>query len=91
MGYGQSSRSNVVKVKREDYPKKLKRKQMLSGLVIRSYARDKNFLSDEMVVNLKKHSKNHTNKHMKSMVYKMEKMGMSFSKAHSETMKKYGK
>ena len=91
MGYGQSSRSNVVKVKREDYPKKLKRKQMLSGIVIRSYARDKNFLSDEMVVNLKKHSKNHTNKHMRSMVYKMEKMGMSFSKAHSETMKKYGK
>ena len=44
-----------------------------------------------MVKKLKEHSKNHTNKHMKSMVYKMEKMGMSFSKAHSETMKKYGK
>ena len=93
MGYGSKSvaKQNVVKVKREDYPKKLKRKQMLSAIVIRSYAKNKNFLTDEMVVNLKKHSKNHTNKHMKSMVYKMEKMGMSFSKAHSETMKKYGK
>ena len=91
MGYGQSSRSNVVKVKREDYPKKLKRKQMLSGIVIRSYAKNKNFLTDAMVKKLKEHSKHHTNKHMRSMVYKMEKMGMSFSKAHSETMKKYGK
>ena len=91
MGYGQSSRSNVVKVKREDCPKKLKRKQMLSAIVIRSYAKNKNFLTDSLVKKLKEHSKNHTNKHMKSMVYKMEKMGMSFSKAHSETMKKYGK
>ena len=88
MGYGSS---NVVKVKREDYPKKLKRKQMLSGLVIRSYARDKNFLTDAMVKRLRQHSKNHTNKHMRSMVYKMEKMGLTFSKAHQETMMKYGK
>lgn len=88
MGYGSS---NVVKVKRVNYPKKLERKQMLSGLVIRSYAKNKNFLTDAMVAALKKHSKNHTIRHMRSMVYKMEKLGMSFSKAHSETMKKYGK
>ena len=88
MGYGSS---NVVKVKRVNYPKKLERKQMLSGLVIRSYAKNKNFLTDAMVKKLKEHSKNHTNRHMRSMVNKMEKLGMSFSKAHSETMKKYGK
>tara|TARA_R110002167_G_scaffold88809_2_gene239449 strand:- start:2660 stop:2929 length:270 start_codon:yes stop_codon:yes gene_type:complete len=89
MGYGQAKQT--VKVKRVGYPKKLARKQMLNGLVIRSYAKDKNFLTDAMVDALKKHSKNHTNRHMKSMVYKMEKMGMSFSKAHKATMVKYGK
>jgi len=40
---------------------------------------------------LRQHSKNHTNKHMRSMVYKMEKMGLSFAKAHQESMMKYGK
>ena len=87
MAYG----NNIVKVKRVDYPKKLERKSMLSGIVIRSYAKDKNVLSDAMVKKLREHSKHHTIKHMRSMVYKMERMGMSFSKAHSETMKKYGK
>ena len=87
MGYGK----NTVKVKKAGLPKKLERKQMLNGVVIRSYAKDKNFLTDAMVDALKKHSKNHTNRHMKSMVYKMEKMGMSFSKAHKATMVKYGK
>tara|TARA_R110000765_G_scaffold221344_1_gene325274 strand:- start:982 stop:1251 length:270 start_codon:yes stop_codon:yes gene_type:complete len=89
MGYGQAKQT--VKVKKAGLPKKLARKQMLNGLVIRSYAKDKNFLTDAMVDALKKHSKNHTNRHMKSMVYKMEKMGMSFSKAHKATMVKYGK
>tara|TARA_R110002167_G_C12470603_1_gene633623 strand:- start:201 stop:464 length:264 start_codon:yes stop_codon:yes gene_type:complete len=87
MAYG----NNIVKVKRVDYPKKLERKSMLSGIVIRSYAKDKNVLSDAMVKKLREHSKHHTIRHMRSMVYKMERMGMSFSKAHSETMKKYGK
>ena len=82
---------NTVKVKRVGYPKKLERKQMLNGLVIRSYAKDKNFLTDAMVKKLREHSKHHTLKHMRSMVYKMEKMGMSFSKAHKATMEKYGK
>ena len=79
------------KLVKTEMPIKLKRKQMLSGLVIRSYAKNKNFLTDAMVKKLKEHSKNHTNRHMRSMVNKMEKLGMSFSKAHSETMKKYGK
>jgi len=79
------------KLVKKELPKKLKRKQMLNGLVIRSYARDKNFLSDSMVKRLRQHSKNHTNKHMRSMVYKMEKMGLSFAKAHQESMMKYGK
>ena len=79
------------KLVKTEMPIKLKRKQMLSGLVIRSYAKNKNFLTDAMVAALKKHSKNHTIRHMRSMVNKMEKLGMSFSKAHSETMKKYGK
>ena len=77
------------KLVKKEMPIKLKRKQMLSGLVIRSYAKNKNFLSDAMIKRLREHSKHHTNKHMKSMVSKMEK-GMSFSKSHSETMKKYG-
>ena len=77
-------------VKRE-LPIKLARKSMLNGLVIRGYAKNKNFLTDAMVKRLREHSKHHTIKHMKSMVYKMEKLGLSFSKAHSETMKKYGK
>ncbi len=89
MGYGQAKQT--VKVKRVGYPKKLERKQMLNGLVIRSYAKDKNFLTDAMVKKLREHSKHHTLKHMRSMVYKMEKMGMSFSKAHKATMVKYGK
>ena len=79
--------NNLVK---KEMPIKLKRKQMLSGLVIRSYAKNKNFLSDAMVRSLREHSKNHTIRHMRSMIGKMEK-GMSFSKAHQETMKKYGK
>ena len=79
------------KLVKTEMPIKLKRKQMLSGLVIRSYAKNKNFLTDAMVKKLKEHSKNHTNRHMRYMVNKMEKLGMSFSKAHSETMKKYGK
>ena len=79
------------KLVKKELHKKLKRKQMLNGLVIRSYARDKNFLSDSMVKRLRQHSKNHTNKHMRSMVYKMEKMGLSFAKAHQESMMKYGK
>jgi len=83
MAYG----SNKL-VKRK-MPVKLARKSMLSGLVIRGYAKDKNFLSDAMVKKLREHSKHHTVKHMRSMIGKMEK-GMSFSKAHSETMKKYG-
>lgn len=79
------------KLTKKELPIKLTRKSMLSGIVIRGYAKDKNFLSDAMVRRLREHSKHHTIKHMKSMVYKMERMGMSFSKAHSETMKKYGK
>jgi len=78
------------KLVKKQMPIKLKRKQMLNGLVIRGYAKDKNFLSDAMVMKLRQHSKIHTIKHMKSMINKMEK-GMSFSKAHSETIKKYGK
>ena len=38
MAYG----NNIVKVKRVDYPKKLERKSMLSGIVIRSYAKNGN-------------------------------------------------
>ena len=77
-------------VKRE-MPIKLARKAMLNGLVIRSYAKNKNFLTDAMVKRLREHSKIHTIRHIKSMVYKMERLGMSFSKAHQETMLKYGK
>jgi len=84
MAYGSS------KLVKRKMPVKLERKSMLNGMVIRSYAKDKNFLSDAMVKKLREHSKHHTAKHMRSMVGKMEK-GMSFSKAHSETMKKYGK
>lgn len=79
------------KLVKKKMPIKLARKSMLNGLVIRGYAKNKNFLTDAMVKRLREHSKHHTIKHMKSMVYKMEKLGMSFSKAHSETMKKYGK
>ena len=79
------------KLVNKELPIKLTRKSMLSGILIRGYAQNKNFLSDAMVRRLREHSKHHTIKHMKSMVYKMERMGMSFSKAHSETMKKYGK
>tara|TARA_R110000803_G_C11785347_1_gene297236 strand:+ start:105 stop:356 length:252 start_codon:yes stop_codon:yes gene_type:complete len=79
------------KLVKKELPIKLTRKSMLSGILIRGYAQNKNFLSDAMVRRLREHSKHHTIKHMKSMVYKMERMGMSFSKAHSETMKKYGK
>ena len=78
------------KLVKKQMPIKLVRKQMLNVLVIRGYAKDKNFLSDAMVKRLREHSKHHTIKHMRSMVGKMEK-GMSFSKAHSETIKKYGK
>ena len=79
------------KLVKKELPIKLTRKSMLSGILIRGYAKDKNFLSDAMVRRLREHSKHHTIKHMKSMVYKMERLGMSFSKSHSETMKKYGK
>tara|TARA_B110000037_G_scaffold222480_1_gene297534 strand:- start:1185 stop:1436 length:252 start_codon:yes stop_codon:yes gene_type:complete len=79
------------KLVKKKMPIKLARKSMLNGLVIRGYAKNKNFLTDAMVKRLREHSKHHTIKHMKSMVYKMEKLGLSFSKAHSETMKKYGK
>jgi len=78
------------KLVKKEMPIKLTRKSMLSALIIRSYAKDKNFLSDAMIKKLREHSKHHTAKHMRSMVGKMEK-GMSFSKAHSETMKKYGR
>lgn len=76
-------------IKRE-MPIKLTRKSMLSPAVIRSYAKNKNFLTDAMVMKLRQHSKIHTIRHIRSMIGKMEK-GMSFSKAHQETMKKYGK
>lgn len=79
------------KLVKKQMPIKLQRKQMLSGIVIRSYAKNKNFLSDAMVRRLKEHSKHHTIRHMRSMVYKMEKLGLTFSKAHQETMMKYGK
>lgn len=79
------------KLVKKEMPIKLQRKQMLSGIVIRSYAKNKNFLSDAMVRRLKEHSKHHTIRHMRSMVYKMEKLGLTFSKAHEETMMKYGK
>ena len=79
------------KLVKKEMPIKLQRKQMLSGLVIRSYARNKNFLTDAMVRRLREHSKHHTIRHMRSMVYKMEKLGLTFSKAHQETMMKYGK
>lgn len=79
------------KLVKKEMPIKLQRKQMLSGIVIRSYARNKNFLTDAMVKRLREHSKHHTIRHMRSMVYKMEKLGMSFTKAHQETMMKYGK
>ncbi len=78
------------KLVKKEMPIKMLRKSMLAPAVIRSYAKNKNFLSDAMVKKLREHSKHHTIKHMRSMVGKMEK-GMSFSKAHSETMKKYGK
>lgn len=78
------------KLVKKEMPIKMLRKSMLAPAVIRSYAKNKNFLSDAMVKKLSEHSKHHTIKHMRSMVGKMEK-GMSFSKAHSETMKKYGK
>ncbi len=91
MAYGSTTSSKmIVKVKKK-LPKVLKRKSMLNGLMIRSYAKNKNFLTDAMVKRLREHSKHHTIKHMRSMVYKMETLGMSFSKAHEETMKKYGK
>ena len=79
------------KLVKKKMPIKLARKSMLNGLVIRGYAQNKNYLSDAMVKKLREHSKHHTIKHMRSMVYKMEKLGMSFSKAHSESIKKYGK
>ena len=79
------------KLVKKELPIKLTRKSMLSGILIRGYAKNKNFLSDAMVKKLREHSKHHTIKHMKSMVYKMERLGMSFTKAHQETMKKYGK
>jgi len=78
------------KLVKKQMPIKLGRKQMLNGLVIRGYAKDKNFLSDAMVKRLREHSKHHTIKHMRSMVGKMEK-GMTFSQSHQATMKKYGK
>lgn len=78
------------KVVKKEMPIKLARKSMLSSIVIRSYAKDKNFLSDAMVKKLREHSKHHTVKHMRSMVGKMEK-GMTFSQSHQATMKKYGK
>ena len=90
MGYGQSSRSNVVKVKKVNYPKKLERKSVLSAMVIRSYAKNKNFLTDAMVKKLKEHSKHHTNKHMKQMVVQMEG-GDSFANSHKKAQKKIGK
>ena len=76
-------------VKRE-MPIKLSRKAMLSAIVIRSYAKNKNILSDAMIKKLREHSKIHSVKHMRSMVGKMEK-GMTFSQAHQATIKKYGK
>ena len=76
-------------IKRE-LPIKLTRKAMLSGIVIRGYAKDKNFLSDAMIKKLREHSKIHTIRHIRSMVGKMEK-GMTFSQSHQATMKKYGK
>ena len=79
------------KLVKKEMPIKLQRKQMLSGIVIRSYAKNKNFLSDAMVKRLREHSKHHTIRHMRSMVYKMEKLGLTFSKAHQGTMMKYGK
>ena len=78
------------KLVKKQMPIKLARKQMLNGLVIRGYAKDKNFLSDAMVKKLREHSKHHTIKHIRSMVGKMER-GMTFSQSHQATMKKYGK
>ena len=78
------------KIMKRELPIKMNRKQILSGMVIRSYAKNKNFLTDSMVKRLREHSKIHTIRHIKSMVGKMER-GMNFSQAHRETMKKYGK
>ena len=61
------------KLVKKEMPIKMLRKSMLSGIVIRSYAKNKNFLSDAMVKKLREHSKHHTIQHMRSMVGKMEK------------------
>lgn len=78
------------KLVKRQMPIKLARKAMLSGIVIRGYAKNKNFLTDAMVKKLREHSKIHTIRHIRSMVGKMER-GMSFSQSHQATMKKYGK
>tara|TARA_R110002012_G_scaffold64557_1_gene169685 strand:+ start:500 stop:775 length:276 start_codon:yes stop_codon:yes gene_type:complete len=91
MAYGSTTSSKMIVKIKKNLPKKMKRKAMLNGLMIRSYAKNKNFLTDAMVKRLREHSKHHSIRHMRSMVYKMETLGMSFSKSHEETMKKYGK
>ena len=78
------------KLVKKEMPVKVKRKQMLSGLVIRSYAKNKNFLSDAMVRKLREHSKHHTNSHIKQMVVQMEG-GDSFATSHKKAQKKMGK
>lgn len=49
-----------------------------------------NSLSDTQKERLKKHSVHHTAKHM-TMMRKLMKEGMSFTKAHNKTMKEIGK
>jgi len=78
------------KLVKKEMPIKLQRKQMLNGLVIRSYAKNKNFLTDSLVKKLREHSKHHTNKHIKQMIVQMEG-GDSFATSHKKAQKKMGK
>jgi len=78
------------KLVKKEMPIKLQRKQMLNGLVIRSYAKNKNFLTDSLVKKLREHSKHHTNKHIKQMIVQMEG-GDSFATSHKKAKKKMGK
>tara|TARA_Y100000289_G_C3881588_1_gene128993 strand:+ start:433 stop:597 length:165 start_codon:yes stop_codon:yes gene_type:complete len=50
----------------------------------------KKSLSKKQEATMKKHSKHHTQKHMRMMRAKMMQ-GMSFTEAHKETQKKVGK
>lgn len=85
--YGSSK--NVVKVKKEGFPKKMERKSMLSAMVLRSYKGGRE-LSAEQIQQLRMHSKHHTISHMKQMIVQMAG-GDDFSKAHKKAQKKIGK